>query len=86
VEEARSPPRRPPFFVVGRTFDGAELARFLAAHPGSIETALAAYEEAMFRRSAQAAVEASETFAICFADERAPRKLIELLSGGATNG
>jgi 2-polyprenyl-6-methoxyphenol hydroxylase-like FAD-dependent oxidoreductase len=67
-------------------FDGAELARFIAAHPGSLETALAAYEEAMFRRSAQAAVEASETFAICFADERAPRKLIELLSGGATNG
>ncbi|MEX3106079.1 MULTISPECIES: NAD(P)/FAD-dependent oxidoreductase [unclassified Streptomyces] len=33
--------------------DGAELAQALAAHPGDTETALTAYEEAMFRRVAE---------------------------------
>ncbi|MFJ8390928.1 FAD-dependent oxidoreductase [Streptomyces sp. NPDC094438] len=35
--------------------DGAELGAALAAHPGDIEAALTAYEEAMFPRSAAAA-------------------------------
>ncbi|MGW5442176.1 FAD-dependent oxidoreductase [Streptomyces asiaticus] len=35
--------------------DGAELGEALAAHPGDIETALSAYEQAMFPRSARAA-------------------------------
>ncbi|AOR34665.1 FAD-dependent oxidoreductase [Streptomyces fodineus] len=35
--------------------DGAELGKALAAHPGDIEAALTAYEQAMFSRSAEAA-------------------------------
>ncbi|MEB8335910.1 FAD-dependent oxidoreductase [Streptomyces endophyticus] len=33
--------------------DGAELARALAAHPGDVEAALSAYEQAMFVRTAE---------------------------------
>ncbi|WP_328786664.1 FAD-dependent oxidoreductase [Streptomyces sp. NBC_00273] len=46
--------------------DGAELGQAIAAHPDDIETALTAYEEAMFLRSAQPptfeGVELSEIF------------------------
>ncbi|MBZ4322816.1 FAD-dependent oxidoreductase [Streptomyces huiliensis] len=35
--------------------DGADLGEALAAHPGDVEAALAAYEEVMFPRSAEAA-------------------------------
>ncbi|MFF5567890.1 FAD-dependent oxidoreductase [Streptomyces sp. NPDC012623] len=38
--------------------DGAELGRAIAAHPGDIEAALTAYEQALFPRSASAAAEA----------------------------
>jgi 2-polyprenyl-6-methoxyphenol hydroxylase-like FAD-dependent oxidoreductase len=34
-------------------YDGAELGKAIAAHPGDIETALTQYEEAMFPRSAE---------------------------------
>jgi hypothetical protein len=37
----------------------------------------------MFIRSAKAGVEAAETFALCFADERASHGLIAFLTGGA---
>ncbi|MFF3089509.1 FAD-dependent oxidoreductase [Streptomyces nojiriensis] len=36
-------------------FDGAELGKALAAHPGDVEAALTEYEQAMFPRSAEAA-------------------------------
>ncbi|MFE3603125.1 FAD-dependent oxidoreductase [Streptomyces sp. NPDC059142] len=39
--------------------DGAELGEALAAHPGDVEAALAAYEATMFPRSAKAAEEES---------------------------
>jgi hypothetical protein len=64
-------------------YDGAELAKAIAAHRDDVEVALAEYEEAMFARSAKAGVEAVETFAVCFADDHAPRGLIDLLSGGS---
>jgi 2-polyprenyl-6-methoxyphenol hydroxylase-like FAD-dependent oxidoreductase len=38
-------------------YDGAELGKALAAHPDTIEVALAAYEQAMFPRSTEAAIE-----------------------------
>ncbi|MGW6533772.1 FAD-dependent oxidoreductase [Streptomyces venezuelae] len=40
--------------------DGADLGRALAAHPGDLEAALAVYEQAMFPRSAEAALFAGE--------------------------
>jgi 2-polyprenyl-6-methoxyphenol hydroxylase-like FAD-dependent oxidoreductase len=43
-------------------FDGSELAQAIAAHPGDFESALAAYEQAMFPRSADAAAEAGSVF------------------------
>lgn len=64
-------------------FDGAELGRAIAAHRGDLETALGEYEEAMFPRSAKAAVEAAATHALCFDDERAPYGLIDFLRGGS---
>ncbi|MGV9337452.1 FAD-dependent oxidoreductase [Streptomyces sp. NPDC003688] len=38
-------------------YDGAELGKAVAAHPGDVEAALTAYERAMFPRSATAALE-----------------------------
>jgi 2-polyprenyl-6-methoxyphenol hydroxylase-like FAD-dependent oxidoreductase len=63
--------------------DGAELGKAMAAHRGDLEGAVAEYEETMFVRSAKAAAEAVVTHAICFADEHAPRGLVEFLSSGA---
>lgn len=66
-------------------FDGAELGRLVALHPGDLEAALTAYEGAMFERAAPAAVKARETFDLCYGD-RAPWGLIELLTGGPGAG
>ncbi|MEV0737622.1 NAD(P)/FAD-dependent oxidoreductase [Streptomyces sp. NPDC050549] len=41
--------------------DGAELGKFIAAHPDDIEAALTSYEEALFPRSAAAATDAVAT-------------------------
>jgi 2-polyprenyl-6-methoxyphenol hydroxylase-like FAD-dependent oxidoreductase len=62
-------------------YDGAELGKAIAAHRGDFEAALAEYEGAMFVRSAKAAVEAAETFALCFADKNAPHGLINFFTG-----
>jgi 2-polyprenyl-6-methoxyphenol hydroxylase-like FAD-dependent oxidoreductase len=64
-------------------YDGAELGRAIAAHRDDFEAALTDYEEPMFVQSAKAAVEAAETFALCFADKSAPQGLINFLSGSA---
>ena len=57
-------------------FDGAELGKAIAAHPGDVEAALHAFEQAMFARSHAEAAEAHRMLALCF-DERAPYGLIE---------
>lgn len=56
--------------------DGAELGHAIAAHPGDIEAALAAYEAPMFVRSEAEAIEAIEMTERCFGD-RTPDSLIE---------
>ena len=61
-------------------FDGAELATAVAAHPDDIEAALAAYEAALFPRSASAYADAHEVLDLCLGD-RAPFGLIEFLTG-----
>lgn len=61
-------------------FDGAELGQAIVAHPGDIEDALAAYEQALFPRSAQAAAESARNLKLCF-DDNAPQSLVDLLAG-----
>lgn len=59
--------------------DGAELAAAIAAHPDDVEAALAAYEQAMFPRSAAEAVEAHRALEVCFGD-RAPESLVDFFT------
>jgi 2-polyprenyl-6-methoxyphenol hydroxylase-like FAD-dependent oxidoreductase len=61
-------------------FDGAELGRALAAHPGDPEAALLAYEQDMFPRSELEAADAREMLEICLG-ERAPYSLLDFFSG-----
>ncbi len=60
--------------------DGAELGQAIAAHPGDVAAALAAYEATMFPRSEAAAVDAHRTLDLCL-DERAPHGLIDFFTG-----
>ncbi|GAA3776953.1 NAD(P)/FAD-dependent oxidoreductase [Plantactinospora mayteni] len=60
--------------------DGAELGEAIAAHPGDIEAAFAAYEEVMFARSEAEAVGAHDTIDLIFGDG-APNGLVNLLNG-----
>ena len=61
-------------------YDGAELGKAIAAHPGDLEAALAGYEEAMFPRSQAKAVDSQEMQALLFGDG-APPGLIDFLTG-----
>ncbi|PTR30076.1 2-polyprenyl-6-methoxyphenol hydroxylase-like FAD-dependent oxidoreductase [Luteibacter sp. OK325] len=61
-------------------YDGAELGKALAANPGDVEAALLAYEEALFPRSAVAAVEAGELSGLLFG-EKAPGSLVNMFTG-----
>ena len=61
-------------------FDGAELAKAIAAHPDDIEAALTAYEEAMFPRSESEAADAHVILELCLGD-RAPFGLIDFFTG-----
>ncbi|MFF3868193.1 hypothetical protein [Micromonospora sp. NPDC001898] len=49
----------------------AEPGKAIAGHPGDIEAALAAYEQALFPRSADAAAGAATNLEICFNDNAA---------------
>jgi 2-polyprenyl-6-methoxyphenol hydroxylase-like FAD-dependent oxidoreductase len=60
--------------------DGAELGKAIAAHPGDIEAALTAYEEAMFPRSEAEYADAHLMLDLCLGD-RAPFGLIEFFTG-----
>lgn len=60
--------------------DGAELGEAIAAHPGDVEAALAAHEQAMFARSEAEAVAAHETIDVIFGDG-APKGLVNLFNG-----
>lgn len=62
--------------------DGADLGRALAAHPGDVEAALAAYEVPLFARSRKSAQESAEGLETIF-DERAPQPLVELFTSVA---
>ena len=69
-------------------FDGAELGKAVAANPGDVEAALAAYEAAMFQRSEAEAVDAHQILELCIG-ERAPFGLVEFFtraSKGETKG
>jgi 2-polyprenyl-6-methoxyphenol hydroxylase-like FAD-dependent oxidoreductase len=61
-------------------FDGAELGKAIAAHPGNIEAALMAYEEALFPRSESEYADAYQILDLCLGD-RAPFGLIDFFTG-----
>ncbi|WP_030018506.1 FAD-dependent oxidoreductase [Streptomyces monomycini] len=60
-------------------FDGAELGRAVAAHPGDTEAALAAYEEALFPRSEESAAESAANLEMMFGD-RGLERLLDLFA------
>jgi 2-polyprenyl-6-methoxyphenol hydroxylase-like FAD-dependent oxidoreductase len=66
-------------------FDGAELGKAIAAHPGDLEAALTAYEKDLFPRSAAAAAEAERNLTLCF-NEEAPYSLLKLFSAPQAAG
>ncbi|WP_433519151.1 FAD-dependent oxidoreductase [Nonomuraea sp. CA-143628] len=61
-------------------FDGAELAKAIAAHPDDIEAALTAYEKELFPRTESFYADAHEMLDLCLGD-RAPFGLIDLING-----
>ena len=56
--------------------DGAELAQQIVAHPDDVDSALVAYELALFPRSDAAYAEAGQLQELLFGD-RAPLELVE---------
>lgn len=60
--------------------DGAGLGEALAAPPGDVEAALAAYEAALFPRGARTAADAEKVLTLCVGG-RAPCGLIEMFAG-----
>jgi 2-polyprenyl-6-methoxyphenol hydroxylase-like FAD-dependent oxidoreductase len=59
--------------------DGAEIAAAIAAHPGNVEAALAAYEATMFPRSQSAAADAHQILMLLLG-ERAPFSLVDFFT------
>jgi 2-polyprenyl-6-methoxyphenol hydroxylase-like FAD-dependent oxidoreductase len=62
-------------------YDGAELAKAIAAHQDDVEAALTEYERAMFPRSAEAAADGAEVLDLIFG-ENAPDGLIAVFTAG----
>ncbi|WP_219214399.1 FAD-dependent oxidoreductase [Variovorax boronicumulans] len=60
-------------------YDGAELGQAIAAHPGDIEAALAAYERDLFPRSADVAAETDRNLRLFF-DDNAPGSVVDLFT------
>ena len=60
-------------------YDGAELAKAIAANPGDVETALVAYETEMFSRSRSAAAESDRNLKVFFNDD-SPQSVIDLFT------
>ena len=60
-------------------YDGAELGKAIAAHPGDVEAALRAYEQDLFPRSASAAAEADRNLKLFF-DDNAPQSVVDLFT------
>jgi 2-polyprenyl-6-methoxyphenol hydroxylase-like FAD-dependent oxidoreductase len=60
-------------------YDGAELGKAIAANPGDVEAALAAYEKDLFPRSASAAAEADRNLKLFFGDN-APQSVVDLFT------
>ena len=60
-------------------FDGSELATAIALNPDDIETAIAAYEEAMFTRSEAEAEEGHIILDLCLGDD-APFGFVDFLT------
>lgn len=60
-------------------FDGAELARALAAHPDNIEAALADYEKDLFPRSAAVAEETDRNLKLFFNDT-SPQGVVDMFN------
>jgi 2-polyprenyl-6-methoxyphenol hydroxylase-like FAD-dependent oxidoreductase len=60
-------------------YDGAELAKAIAANPGDLEAALHSYEKDLFPRSAPEAAEASRMQEVLFGDN-APQSLLDFFA------
>jgi 2-polyprenyl-6-methoxyphenol hydroxylase-like FAD-dependent oxidoreductase len=60
-------------------FDGAELAQAIAANPGDVEAALAAYEKDLFPRSASEAIAAEGVLEACLGPN-APQSLLDFFA------
>lgn len=66
-------------------YDGAELAKAIAAHSGNTEAALAAYENEMFTRATKTALEARKIFDMCYGDN-APQSLVDFFKRAKERG
>ncbi|SHG94983.1 FAD-dependent oxidoreductase [Streptoalloteichus hindustanus] len=66
--------------------DGAELAQAIVTHRDDTERALATYEEALFRRSAEKAAESAASLELCFGRDNPVSALVQMWSGGSSEG